>query len=122
MKKRFIGAIDLVTDSAGAILVRTAIAGRGKPDILSWSAGSDTFSQAESGTVSHDASVIFIRVGAGGALVSIDDQDGSEKPFIIPPNYWREIVLSDVIPAGARIVAKNLTAGENFSDLIVEVR
>ncbi len=122
MNKRFIGATDIVTDSAGAILVRTAMAGLGKPDILSWSAGSDDWTQADSGLVTHDAKVIFVRVAIGGAYVSVDDEQGSEKPFIVPPNYWREIVLPEIISAGARIVAKNLTVGDDFSDLIVEVR
>jgi len=65
---------------------------------------------------------VFIRVGSGGALVSIDDAPGSEKPYVIPPNYWREIVVTGGIPAGARVVARNLVAGANFSDLVVEVR
>ena len=121
-RKRPIDSADLLQDANGALIVSSGQEGRDKPDILTWLAGSDSWSQADSGAVGHEASIVFIRVGAGGALVSIDDETGQERPFIIPPNYWREIVVSGGIPAGARIVAKNLTAGANFTDLYVEVR
>lgn len=121
-RKRPIESTDLLQDSSGALVTRGGAEGRGKPDILAWLTGSDNWSQADSGTVSHDASVVFVRVGSGGALVSIDDEAGQEKPYLIPPNYWREIVIPGSIPAGARIVAKNLTTGVDFTDLYVEVR
>lgn len=121
--KKYINSVDVVVDDAtGAIVVASGVDGKGKPDILSWPDGSDNWAVSATGAVLHDSSVVFIRVGIGGAFVSIDDADGAEKPYVIPPNYWREIVIPGGIPAGARIVAKNFTAGSNFSDLTVEVR
>ena len=96
--------------------------GGGKPDLLRWPVGSDAYTQASSGSVTHESRLAFIRVGTGGVLVSIGDAEGQEKPFLIPPNYWREIVIPGGIAAGARIVARNLVAGVNFTDLYVEVR
>lgn len=122
IKKKFIKTVDLAIDDSGAILTSTGLEGRGKPDILRWYSGYDSYVPPMSGHISHDSSCVFIRVGIGGAYVSIDDASGQEKPFIIPPNYWREIAIPGGIPAGARIVARNLIYGDNFSDLIVEVR
>lgn len=99
-----------------------ALEGSGKPDLLAWSYGTDTYSTATSGSVTHEGKLVFIRVGSGGALVSINDAAGQEKPYLVPPNYWREIVVPGGVPVGARIVAKNLVAGVSFSDLFVEVR
>jgi hypothetical protein len=99
-----------------------ALEGRGKPDLLTWATGTDSYAAPTSGSVTHDGKLAFIRVGSGGALVSIHDAAGQEKPYIVPPNYWREIVVPGGVPAGARIVAKNLVAGTSFSDLFVEVR
>ena len=99
-----------------------ALEGGGKPDLLAWSYGTDTYSIAPSGSVTHEGKLVFIRVGSGGALVSIHDAAGQERPYLIPPNYWREIVVPGGVPAGARIVAKNLVAGVRFSDLFGEVR
>jgi hypothetical protein len=121
-KKRPIDSVDLLQDQGGALVIRDALAGKGKPDLLVWDSGSDLYAEPVSGTVSHEASVVFIRIAAGGALVSIADEAGNETPFVIPPNYWREIIIPGGIPAGSRIVAKNLTAGANFRDLMVEVR
>ena len=121
-KHKPIDTVDLLQDANGALVTRGGMEGQGKPDLLTWPEGSDAYADPQTGTVSHDASVIFIRVAAGGALVSVDDEIGSEKPFIVPPNYWREIVIPGGIPAGSRIVARNLTSGVNFSELAVEVR
>ncbi len=96
--------------------------GAGKPDLLYWSTGGDTYTTASSGSVTHESRLAFIRVGSGGALVSIGDAAGQEKSFLIPPNYWREIVIPGGIAVGARIVARNLVAGVNFTDLFVEIR
>jgi len=99
-----------------------ALEGGGKPDLLTWSYGTDAYSTATSGSVTHEGKLVFIRVGSGGALLSIGDAAGQEKPYLVPPNYWREIVIPGGVPAGARIVARNLVVGVNFSDLFVEVR
>lgn len=99
-----------------------ALEGGGKPDLLRWPTGTDSYAAPTTGSVTHDGKLAFIRVGSGGALVSINDAAGQEKPYVVPPNYWREIVLPGGAPAGARIVAKNLVAGMSFSDLFVEVR
>ena len=123
MAKRWLHSVDvMVDDETGALLVCSGLEGAGKPDLLAWAAGADAYAEADSGEVAHDATVVFIRVGSSGALVSIDDEAGSEKPYIIPPNYWREFAVPGGIPSGARIVAKNLVAGSNFSDLTVEAR
>jgi hypothetical protein len=121
-RKRPIESTDLLQDDSGALVVRGGMEGKGKPDLLCWDTGSDTYADPQTGNVNHDSGVVFIRVAAGGALVSIDDETDSEKPFIIPPNYWREIVIPGGITAGSRIVAKNLTSGVNFRELAVEVR
>ena len=99
-----------------------ALEGGGKPDLLTWTVGSDPYANPVSGNVTHEGKLVFIRVGSGGALVSIGDAAGQEKPYIVPPNYWREIVIPGGVPIGARIVAKNLVVGVSFSDLFVEVR
>lgn len=99
-----------------------ALEGCGKPDLLQWPTGTDAYAPAASGSVAHESRIAFVRVGSGGALVSIGDPIGQEKPFLIPPNYWREIVIPGGMAAGARIVAKNLTQGVSYSDLYVEVR
>lgn len=99
-----------------------ALEGGGKPDLLRWPTGTDSYAAPTTGSVTHDGKLAFIRVGSGGALVSINDAAGQEKPYIVPPNYWREIVVPVGVPAGARIVAKNLVVGMGFSDLFVEVR
>ena len=122
MKRQAINSADLLQDESGALVVRGGMEGLGKPDLLSWATGDDTWTQADSGAVTHDSSVVFIRVGSGGALVSIGDAVGQEKSYLIPPNYWRELVIPGGIPASSRIVAKNLVSGVNFSDLYVEVR
>ena len=122
MARKWIQSIDVEVDESGAIHVHEGFLGLGKPDLLQWAAGSDEWAQADSGAVSHDASVIFVRVGIGGALLSVADQAGQEKPFIIPPNYWREIAVPGGIQASSRIVARNFTTGDNFSSLVVEVR
>jgi len=123
MAKRWLHSVDVqVDDATGAILIRSGLEGTGKPDLLTWATGTDTWADPGSGSVTHDGTVVFIRVGSGGALVSIDDEAGQEKPYLIPPNYWREIVVPGGVPSGARIVAKNLTAGADFTDLYVEVR
>ena len=122
MKKQFIQAVDIAVDDQGFLGVRTGLEGKGKPDILKWNAGNGFYSNPNSGVVSHDSSSVFIRVGAGGAYVSIDDAPGSEKPYVVPPNYWREIAVPGGIPAGARIVAKNFLNDISFTDLLVEVR
>ena len=121
-RKHPIESTDLLQDGRGALVVRGGAEGRGKPDLLLWDTGSDTYADPQTGSISHDSSVVFFRVAAGGALVSIDDETGGERPFVIPPNYWREIVIPGGIAAGSRIVAKNLTSGVNFRELIVEVR
>ena len=123
MARRWLHSVDVqVDDATGALLIRSGLEGAGKPDLLTWASGGDAWSTPDTGSVTHDATVVFIRIGSGGALVSIDDADGQEKPYIIPPNYWREIVVPGGIPAGARIVARNLAGGINFSDLYAEVR
>ena len=122
MARKWIQSIDVEVDESGAIHVHEGLSGLGKPDLLQWASGSDDWAEADNGAVSHNSSVIFVRVGIGGALLSVADQAGQEKPFIIPPNYWREIAVPDGIPAGGRIVAKNFTTGDNFSSLVVEVR
>jgi hypothetical protein len=123
MAKRWLHSVDVqVDDASGALLIRSGLEGAGKPDLLTWITGTDAWAGPDAGSVSHDGTVVFIRVGSGGALVSIDDAVGQEKPYIVPPNYWREIVVPGGIPTGARLVAKNLDAGVNFSDLAVEVR
>jgi hypothetical protein len=123
MARRWIQSADvLVDDASGALVVKAGIEGSGKPCLLTWNAGTDNYAAPAFGSVAHDCTVLFIRVGDGGALVSIGDAAGQEKPYIIPPNYWREIVVAGGIPAGAHIVAKNLSAGTNFTDLAVEVR
>ena len=123
MAKRWLQAVDVIIDDAtGALLVCSGLEGAGKPDLLVWAAGSDAYAEPGSGEVTHDATVVFIRVGSGGALVSIGDEAGSEQPYVVPPNYWREFAVAGGIPSGARVVAKNLVAGTSFSDLTVEVR
>jgi hypothetical protein len=123
MAKRWLHSVDVqVDDATGALLIRSGLEGAGKPNLLTWTSGLNNFANPNSGSVTHAGTVVFIRVGSGGALVSIDDAVGQEKPYVIPPNYWREIVVPGGIPAGARIVAKNLVAGMGFSDLFVEVR
>lgn len=123
MAKRWLHSVDVqVDDVTGALLIRSGQEGAGKPDLLTWLSGSDSYANPTSGGVTHAGTVVFIRVGSGGALVSIADAAGQEKPYIIPPNYWREIVVPGGISAGAPIVAKNLVAGMSFSDLFVEVR
>jgi len=123
MAKRWLHSVDVqVDDATGALLIRSGLEGAGKPDLLTWNTGTDAWADPDAGNVSHDGTVVFIRVGSGGALVSIDDAPGAEKSYIVPPNYWREIVVPSGIPAGARVVAKNLATGVNFSDLAVEVR
>ena len=122
MKKHSIDSADLLQDDSGALVVHDALEGRGKPDLLVWETGSDTWSQPDTGTVTHDASVVFVHIGSGGALISIGDAVGQEKFYLIPPNYWREFAIPGGIAAGSRIVAKNLTSGVNFSNLYVEVR
>lgn len=123
MAKRWLHSVDVqVDDATGALLIRSGLEGAGKPDLLTWTSGNDAYANPTSGSVTHAGTVVFIRVGSGGALVSIDDAAGQEKPYVIPPNYWREIVVPGGVPAGARIVAKNLVAGMSFSDLFGEVR
>lgn len=121
-RKRPIESTDLLQDDSGALVVRGGMEGKGKPDLLWWDTGSDIYADPQTGNVTHDSGVAFIRVSAGGALVSIDDETGGEKPFIISPDCWREIVIPGGITAGSRIVAKNLTSGVNFLELAVEVR
>lgn len=122
IKKPF-AATDLAFDKeTGALFTRGGMEGKGKPDLLTWATGSDIYAAPATGTVSHDASVVFIRVASGGAMVSVGDEEDSEKPYIIPPNYFREIVIPGGISAGCRIVAKNLIDGANFRELTVEVR
>ena len=123
MAKRWLQSVDvMVDDETGALLVSSGLEGSGKPDLLEWAVGTDAYAEADSGEVEHDSSVVFVRVGSGGALVSIGDEAGSEKPYIVPPNYWREFAVPGGAAAGTRIVARNLVAGTNFSDLTVEVR
>ena len=123
MPRKWIQSADVLLDDAtGALVVKTGIDGIGKPDLLTWNAGTNSYANPASGSVTHDCSVVFVRVGDNGALVSIADAVGQEKPYIIPPNYWREIVVAGGISAGARIVAKNLKTGTNFADLSMEVR
>jgi len=123
MAKRWLHSVDVqVDDATGALLTRSGLEGEGKPDLLTWSAGTDAWADPDAGSISHNGTVVFIRVASGGALVSIDDAPGAEKPYVIPPNYWREIAVPGGIPGGARVVARNLVAGVNFSDLVVEVR
>ena len=123
MARRWLYSVDVqVDDATGALLTRSGLEGAGKPDLLTWGIGTDAWADPDAGSISHDATVVFIRVGSGGALVSIDDAPGAEKPYIVPPNYWREIVVPGGVPAGARVVARNLVVGVDFSDLAVEVR
>lgn len=123
MAKRWLHSVDVqVDDATGALLIRSGLEGAGKPDLLTWTSGTNTYANPNSGSVTHAGTVVFIRVGSGGALVSIADAAGQEKPYIIPPNYWREIVVPGGIATGARIVARNLVSGASFSDLFVEVR
>jgi len=123
MAKRWLHSVDVqVDDTTGALLIRSGLEGAGKPDLLTWGIGADAWADPDAGSITHDATVVFVRVGSGGALVSINDALGAEKPYVIPPNYWREIVVPGGVPAGARVVARNLVAGVNFSDLVVEVR
>jgi hypothetical protein len=116
MNKGAIMRVDLGGDALAAA------EGGGKPDLLHWATGADSYTTPTTGSVTHDGKLAFIRVGSGGALVSIADAAGQEKPYVIPPNYWREIAVPGGVPSGARIVAKNLVPGMSFTDLFVEVR
>lgn len=123
MNRRWIQSVDVQIDEAtGALLTRGTLDGAGKPDLLVWATGSDSYAGPDAGTVTHAGTVLFVRVGSGGALVSVDDEAGQERPYLIPGNYWREIVVPAGIPVGARIVARNLDAGVDFAGLYVEVR
>lgn len=92
-----------------------------KPTIMKWANGSNAYVADDAATdIERRASTVFAVVGDNGALLSICDPDGEETPYIIPANYFREFVVPGGIPAGARIVAKNL-ADSNFANLIIEV-
>lgn len=123
MSKRWLQAATVeIDDATGALRVQSGLEGSGKPDLLTWAAGASDYAAPDAGSVTHDAGVLFVIVGAGGALLSVADPAGQERPYVIPANFWREIAVAGGIPAGSRIVARNLSGTTNFAGLVVEVR
>lgn len=122
MSKHWIQSASVaIDDTTGALHVQAGMDGAGKPDILTWNAGTASYAAPASGSVTHAASVLFVTVGAGGALLSVADVAGQEKPYLVPANCIREITIAGGIPAGAAITARNLSAAA-FAGLVVEVR
>jgi hypothetical protein len=136
MAKKFINTLDVnvnddgnpiveatlgdYTNSLGEIAVNTGFSGTGKADILAWTAGTNSYAAPASGAITAKRRKIMVFNTGAACLLSIADEAGSEKPYVIPNNFIREIILPYEVAIGADITAKNLETDANFGALYVE--
>ena len=135
MAKTFIGASDLLFDdngklettsdltnnenALGEIAVTSGLVGNDKPDVITWASGTNSYVAGTGSITKTRRRALVYNVGSA-ALLSIADTAGSEKPYVIPDEFVREIVFPFEIAADAIITAKNLTDDDNFGKLVIE--
>jgi hypothetical protein len=112
--------LDASSNELGELLVNTGFTGTGKPDILSWASGTDSYAAADSGVITAKRRKVMVFNTGAACLLSIADESGSEEPYVIPNNFIREIILPYEVAIGADITAKNLETGADFGALYVE--
>jgi hypothetical protein len=117
--RKSINTLDVEVNEFGEIVVSSALAGSGKPDILIWNGGSDDYASCNEGAITQKRRKALIYNNGCAALMSIADAATEEKPFLIPAYFTREMVLPFEIDVGDEIKVKNLEAGRDF-DLTIE--
>jgi hypothetical protein len=117
--RKSINTLDVEVNEFGEIVVSSALAGSGKPDILIWNGGSDDYTSCNEGAITQSRRRALIYNNGCAALLSIADAAGEEKPFLIPAYFTREMVLPFEIDISDVIKIKNLEAGRDY-DLTIE--
>ncbi len=117
--RKAINSLDVEVSELGEIVVSSGLVGLAKPDILKWNGGSNVYAAPISGTITAKRRKALIYNNGCAALVSVCDQTGAERPYLIPAYFTREIVFPFEIDIGAVITAKNLDAGRDY-DLVAE--
>ena len=117
--RKAINSLDVEVSELGEIVVSSGLVGLAKPDILKWNSGSDAYIPADSGQITAKRRKALIYNNGCTALVSVCDEAGEERPYLIPAFFTREIVFPFEIDVGSAITAKNLDAGRDF-DLAAE--
>ena len=117
--KKAINSLDVEVNEFGELVVSSALAGSGKPDILLWLGGRDDYALSDSGAITQKRRRALVYNNGCAALMSIADAPGEEKPFLIPAYFTREMVLAFEIEVGEKIKIKNLEVGRDF-DVVIE--
>ncbi len=117
--RKAINSLDVEVSELGEIVVSSGLVGLAKPDILKWNGGSEAYTPANTGQITAKRRKALIYNNGCTALVSVCDQTGVERPYLIPAYFTREIVFPFEIDIGSAITAKNLDAGRDY-ELVAE--
>jgi hypothetical protein len=132
MVRKWINSADVEVGDDGRLGVNTGDAGTGAPCTYRWATGTDANADPDGRPAMPDRAcgVVTLSCGAkvdgdtklpvGGAMVEFLDGARSLGSFFVRSGDGDRFPLA--LPAGVTIQARNLTAGVNFSDLIVQVR
>ncbi len=120
MTRRTVGAVDVEAESDGRATWDkniAAMAPGGLPVLGADAAGADAHAAVVTAPA-RECHFLHVAVEDNGAIVSCDG--GTTDHFAIPPNTSR-LFSGLVIASGADIKGKNLSAGNNYTNLRISV-
>lgn len=99
-------------------LIVAAVASGLPDDVITDAAGADAYASIGTSPAARQAHYMHVAVGNNGATISLDG--GTTDHFTVPANVER-LFPGLKIPAGTDVQAKNKSAGNNYSDLVISI-